>query len=70
MTDEIQIWTVHESPPGYPGHFVARLWVNEQATGVARFATTLAAIREKLPSDLSMTPCPESGSQRIREIWR
>lgn len=36
---EIPIWVIYDSPRDLPGHYVARLWHGEEATGVVLVAT-------------------------------
>jgi hypothetical protein len=56
MNDSLQIWSVFDHPPDFPGYFVARLFViadgEVHATSQALFDVKLEGLHDKLPPGL------------------
>ncbi len=48
MTEGLSIWTIYDSPPEFPGQFVAVLWVATEPTNVAMVSANLEALRARL----------------------
>lgn len=66
------IWTVYDNPADYPGQFVARKWLVQQApiaTGELVTGATLQSVRDQLPSGLHCLPRTIMDDARIVECW-
>jgi hypothetical protein len=67
--DELCLWTIYRHPPDYPDHYVARKFILDGPTSFALFASTLDAIRAKLPPGLYPIPRAPSDPEFIVETW-
>jgi len=72
---KVEMWTIYESPPDYPGKFVARLFIVRQgdpeprATGDMAIAQSLESVRTMLPWGLALVPRSEGDDPAIVETW-
>lgn len=70
----LSIWTVFDHPADYPDSFVARRFEVHSggvtfATPEAVFATSLEAVRAKLPPGLYRMPRQHDDEPQIVESW-
>jgi len=61
-------WVVRQSPPEYPGKFVARL-VTEAHTPYVLVADTLAEVHARLPAGLTRAGRQPADPPEVVEIW-
>lgn len=73
--DELAMWVVYNSPPDYPGKFVARCWVIRRGEDEPRavpslcIAPTLEFVRGMLPWGLHRQERRPEDDQTIVEVW-
>ncbi|WP_371438317.1 hypothetical protein [Polaromonas sp.] len=65
----LAIWVVYDSPIDFPGRFVARKWLGDQATSETLEGKTLDELRGHLPDGLYCLPRDESDDPKIVESW-
>lgn len=66
----LPIWTVYEKPSDQPGHYVARLFVGEEAQDLALISTELERIQAQLHASgfVRMVRSPND-DPKIIEVW-
>lgn len=71
MMPGLEIWTVYsDQTSDFPGVFVARLFLNDQATTVHFTAPDLATIRSRLRNKgFTRLPRQEADDPVIVEVW-
>lgn len=68
----LEIWTVYDSPTDFPGLFVARKWLIKQepvATEEAFTGPTLQSVRDQIPAGLHRIPRAPEDDLNIVESW-
>lgn len=69
LGEPLSIWTIYEQPEDYPFEFVARLWLNDQATDTILKDTTLSGLRNKLPRGLVCLTRSDEDAPCVVESW-
>ncbi|ART61155.1 hypothetical protein CBP36_19500 (plasmid) [Acidovorax carolinensis] len=69
MSDELELWTVYDSPIDLPGRFVARKWLLDQPTNELLQDKTLEGLRAKLPQGLTRLERSPQDDPKIVETW-
>lgn len=69
LNTALEIWVVYDSPIDLPGRFVARKWLNDQATPELLQATSLDDLRGKLPQGLFRIERDPTDDAKIVESW-
>ena len=65
----LTIWTVYRYPADYPEQFVARAWVNGEATDEVLVAPSIEALRALLPPGLTRLPRSDCDPWVVVESW-
>jgi hypothetical protein len=69
VSDELELWTVYDSPIDLPGRFVARKWLLDQPTNELLQDKTLEGLRAKLPQGLTRLERSPQDDPKIVETW-
>lgn len=62
-------FTIYARPSDHPGHYVMRLFMNDQPTRTAWLFDTLADARAAVPAGLHMIPRDPNDDPVIVEVW-
>ncbi len=65
----IPIICIYDHPTDYPEVYVARVWDATRPTHIMATATTLEALREKIPSQMIKIDRTEKDDPCIVEVW-